>query len=95
MAPELIEGSRKYTTKIDIWSFGIMCYEMAEVNPPYMDLKQPDVLFNLVHKNVPPIGAQWSEEYRDFVRTALTKEDDKRPDAEELLKHPFLSDAMA
>ena len=55
MAPELIEGSRKYTTKIDIWSFGIMAYEMAMVDPPYMDLKQPDVLFNLVHKDVPPI----------------------------------------
>ena len=30
MAPELIKGERKYTTKIDIWSFGIFAMEMAD-----------------------------------------------------------------
>jgi len=46
-----------------------------------------------VHNDVPAIEVPWSEEYRDFVQTALIRDDEKRPDAEALLKHPFLSDA--
>ena len=36
-APELIRG-HDYGTKVDIWSLGIVMMEMAEGDPPYMDL---------------------------------------------------------
>jgi protein-serine/threonine kinase len=39
MAPELIRGERKYSTSIDIWSFGIFAYELAMVEPPYATAK--------------------------------------------------------
>ena len=37
MAPELIKGERRYDTKIDIWSFGIMVVEMIEKEPPFFN----------------------------------------------------------
>jgi serine/threonine protein kinase len=37
MAPELIKGDKKYTEKVDIWSFGIFAMEMADGDPPYID----------------------------------------------------------
>ena len=36
MAPELLKQSEDYDTAVDIWSFGIFAYEMAEGDPPYL-----------------------------------------------------------
>ncbi len=39
---------------------------------------------------LPPAG-QYSEEFRDFVRVCLQKDPHKRPMAEQLLTHPFIT----
>jgi serine/threonine protein kinase len=39
MAPEMITGSKRYDKKIDVWSFGIFIFELAEGEPPYIDEK--------------------------------------------------------
>lgn len=93
MAPELIRGERTYTTKVDIWSFGIFAMEMADGDPPYISEPQGRVIFNIVKKDPPPIKQKWSNEFRDFVKLCLTKDPAMRPDAGELLQHPFLKDA--
>lgn len=93
MAPELIKGDKKYTEKVDIWSFGIFAMEMADGDPPYIDEQQSHIIFNIVKKDPPQINERWSNEFREFVKKCLTKNPDKRPSAEELLKHPFLKDA--
>ena len=51
MAPELIRGERRYTTKIDIWSLGIFAMEMADGDPPYISEPQGRVIFNIVKKD--------------------------------------------
>ena len=93
MAPELIHGSRMYTEKVDVWSFGIFAMEMADGDPPYINDQQSRVIFNIVKKEPPPIDSRWSNDFKDFVKQCLTKNPDKRPEARELLKHPFLRDA--
>ena len=68
MAPELIKGERFYTTKVDIWSFGILAMELADGDPPYINEPQGRVIFNIVKKDTPPIGSRWSSQFRDFVK---------------------------
>eukprot|EP01087_Luapelamoeba_hula_P003077 TRINITY_DN1289_c0_g1_i1.p1 TRINITY_DN1289_c0_g1~~TRINITY_DN1289_c0_g1_i1.p1 ORF type:complete len:485 (-),score=90.10 TRINITY_DN1289_c0_g1_i1:144-1598(-) len=91
MAPELIRG-QDYGTKVDIWSLGIMLMEMAEGEPPYMEFPPLRALFLITTKGIPDLKKvdAWSSDMRDFLRCCLIKEYDERPDADQLLKHPFL-----
>lgn len=53
MSPEVI-ANNKYDKKTDIWSLGISCIEMAEGQPPYMDIHPIKAMFAI--KAVPPCG---------------------------------------
>ena len=94
MAPELIRG-HDYGTRVDIWSLGIMLMELAEGEPPYMEYQPLRALFLITTKGIPPLKDldRWSPEFRDFYSKCLEKEVDKRPEAAELLNHPFLQKA--
>jgi len=91
MAPELIRG-QNYDQKVDLWSLGIMCMEMAEGEPPYMEFPPLRALFLITTKGIPDLKeqAKWSPEFKDFVKKCLEKEPDVRPEAADLLRHPFL-----
>jgi serine/threonine protein kinase len=96
MAPELIRGY-DYGIKVDIWSTGIMVMEMAEGEPPYMDSPPLRALFLITTKGIPDLKQpnKWSKEMRDFVSKSLIKEVDDRPDATQLVAHPFLKRACS
>ena len=81
MAPELIKGERKYDTKVDIWSFGIFAFELANGNPPYLYEPQSRVIINIITLKPPKIGSRWSDEFNEFVDLCLTKDPKKRPTA--------------
>ena len=95
MAPEVIKAE-SYDCKVDIWSLGMMVMEMFEGQPPYMD--EPSTmraLFLIVSKGRPPYkdeGAM-SDNIKDFIAQCTKMSAADRPNADELLKHPFLQDA--
>ena len=94
MAPELLRGLKEYTEKIDIWSYGIFAYELAEREPPYYSEAENEekVIYRILN-NDPPKLNDWSYHFRSFVTDCLTKDPAKRSDAEELLNSPFMEDA--
>lgn len=92
-APEVITGDL-YDTKVDIWSLGIMAMEMAEGEPPYMDLPPLTALRLIVVDGIPPLpSAKWSPEMRDFVNQCLMIKVTQRGSASNLLRHDFLRKA--
>eukprot|EP01114_Cavostelium_apophysatum_P005180 TRINITY_DN1590_c0_g1_i1.p1 TRINITY_DN1590_c0_g1~~TRINITY_DN1590_c0_g1_i1.p1 ORF type:complete len:862 (-),score=188.68 TRINITY_DN1590_c0_g1_i1:748-3333(-) len=97
MAPEVITSDAEYGNKCDIWSLGIMCIECVEGEPPYMDYPAIRALFFIVSQGRPPFKKpdEMSEEIKDFISICTQIEAEKRPDAETLLQHPFLSFACA
>jgi len=94
MSPELIHGNN-YDTKVDIWSLGIMCMEMAEGEPPYIDLTPLRALFMITTKGIPGLKEpqQWSPEFKHFVSQCLLIHAPDRPSAAGLINHPFIQKA--
>jgi len=91
MAPEIVRG-RSYDHKVDIWSLGIMLYEMAEGVPPYYDLPPVRAMYLISTKGPPALQKpeEWSIEFRGFFQLCLQLAPESRPGADDLLQHNFL-----
>jgi len=75
MAPEVIVGAKTgYNEKVDIWSLGITCIEMAKGNPPRCDEPPSKVLLSIPKNEPPKMEGNFSKSLKDFVAACLKKE---------------------
>uniref|UniRef100_A0A674BXR4 Serine/threonine-protein kinase TAO3 n=1 Tax=Salmo trutta TaxID=8032 RepID=A0A674BXR4_SALTR len=93
MAPEVIlamdEG--QYEGKIDIWSLGITCIELAERKPPLFNMNAMSALYHIAQNDSPTLQSnEWSDPFRSFVDCCLLKIPQDRPSSGELLRHDFV-----
>ncbi|XP_057357555.1 serine/threonine-protein kinase TAO1-like [Manis pentadactyla] len=93
MAPEIILGrnEQQYDNKVDLWSLGITCIEIAEREPPLFNLNARRALYHITSNNPPTLQSnEWSSSFRNFVESCLQKNPRDRPTSKKLLKHPFV-----
>ncbi|XP_033956767.1 mitogen-activated protein kinase kinase kinase kinase 3-like isoform X9 [Pseudochaenichthys georgianus] len=101
MAPEVAAVERKggYNQLCDIWAVGITAIELAELQPPMFDLHPMRALFLMTKSNFQPPKlkdkVKWTNNFHHFCKLALTKNTKKRPTAEKLLQHPFVSQPLS
>jgi len=97
IAPEVVNTViAPYDEKCDIWSLGITCIELAELQPPLHEIA-PMTAVMQIPKNPPPQlknPRQWSPEFNDFLKECFIKDPTYRKSATELLKHPFFKIAQ-
>lgn len=85
MSPEQAEG-RPVDKRTDLYSVGIVLYEMVTGIPPFRADTPAGVLYKQVHVPPPPPPSDWSKMYRTAVETLLAKAAWERPeDANEAL----------
>uniref|UniRef100_A0A6Q2WXY2 Mitogen-activated protein kinase kinase kinase kinase n=1 Tax=Esox lucius TaxID=8010 RepID=A0A6Q2WXY2_ESOLU len=94
MAPEVAAVERKggYNHLCDIWAVGITAIELAELQPPMFDL-HPMRLYNTL--NIFLFFLFRTSNFHHFVKISLTKNPKKRPSADKLLQHPFVSQPLS
>eukprot|EP00043_Microstomoeca_roanoka_P006261 m.61501 g.61501 ORF g.61501 m.61501 type:complete len:755 (-) comp13344_c1_seq1:176-2440(-) len=96
IAPEIIAVEMKmgpdgYNSRCDVWSMGITCIEMAEMQPPMFDLHPMRALYLIPKSPAPKLNekGKWSKDFREFIKAVLVKNPAKRPSAGSLTKHSF------
>ncbi|TMS02128.1 Mitogen-activated protein kinase kinase kinase kinase 2, partial [Larimichthys crocea] len=100
MAPEVAAVEKKggYNHLCDIWAVGITAIELAELQPPMFDLHPMRALMLMSKSNFQPPRlkdkSKWSAGFQSFVKMALIKSPRKRPSAETLLQHPFVTQLL-
>uniref|UniRef100_A0A8C8CX18 Mitogen-activated protein kinase kinase kinase kinase n=1 Tax=Oncorhynchus tshawytscha TaxID=74940 RepID=A0A8C8CX18_ONCTS len=100
MAPEVAAVEKKggYNHLCDIWAVGITAIELAELQPPMFDLHPMRALMLMSKSSFQPPRlkdkTKWSAWFQSFVKMSLIKNPRKRPSAETLLQHPFVTQLL-
>uniref|UniRef100_A0A672QH97 non-specific serine/threonine protein kinase n=1 Tax=Sinocyclocheilus grahami TaxID=75366 RepID=A0A672QH97_SINGR len=100
MAPEVAAVEKKggYDHLCDIWVVGITAIELAELQPPMFDLHPMRALMLMSKSSFQPPKlkdkSKWSAGFHSFVKMCLIKSPRKRPTAETLLQHPFVTQLL-
>ena len=97
MDPQLLQNLENhepskegYNQKVDIWSLGVLCYEMI-VGEMSFTGNNMNELFRQVKNGNYKLPLWLSKEAISFINSMLQYDPNKRLGAKELLKHPFLS----
>ena len=94
MAPEVVKETG-YGRRSDIWSFGCTILEMATGKLPWSHYQFDDPVAILMKialsEEIPLIPDTLSEDLKSFLSLCLQRDPTKRPHAQDLIIHPFLT----
>ena len=89
MAPEMVKNSR-YDSKVDIWSLGVLLYEMTQKKPPFRGSNHAEKYKNILECNIVDYEFEVSLECKDMIQQLLDPDPLKRPSFDQIFIHPFV-----
>ncbi|XP_044281273.1 mitogen-activated protein kinase kinase kinase 3-like isoform X2 [Varanus komodoensis] len=90
MSPEVISGEG-YGRKADVWSVGCTVVEMLTEKPPWAEFEAMAAIFKIATQPTKPQLPDGVSDYcRSFLKLIFVEEK-RRPTAEDLLRHTFVS----
>ncbi|XP_027366470.1 phosphoenolpyruvate carboxylase kinase 1-like [Abrus precatorius] len=93
VAPEVLAG-RDYTEKVDVWSAGVILYEMLAGFPPFRGDSPVEIFEAVLRANLrfpSRVFCSVSPAAKDLLRRMLCKDVSRRFSAEQVLAHPWFS----
>ena len=94
IAPEVL--AKNYGAKCDIWSCGVITYITLSGIPPFNGASDQEIMKKVKLGKFSFQDAVWanvSDDAKDFITQLLTKDQEKRPSAEQALQHPWIKQA--
>jgi NIMA (never in mitosis gene a)-related kinase len=78
LSPEIIEN-KPYSFQSDIWSIGVVLYELCALTHPFTATSLQFLALKIVKGSFTPIPNQYSKELRGLVNSMLSLDPNKRP----------------
>ena len=91
MAPE-IWNKEGYNTKSDIWSLGVLLYEMCSFNKPFNDENEENLKEKIINSKYTSLGNKYSKELNGLIDEMLRIKPDERISIKDIIhKYVFIS----
>ena len=88
MAPEIV-GSENYDYAVDVWSLGILLYELLFGHSPFKAKNMKSVILNIKNHEL-TFDKPISHECKDLIKRILNSNPQKRLKLKDILEHPFV-----
>eukprot|EP01059_Diplonema_ambulator_P018401 TRINITY_DN3075_c0_g1_i1.p1 TRINITY_DN3075_c0_g1~~TRINITY_DN3075_c0_g1_i1.p1 ORF type:complete len:468 (+),score=124.09 TRINITY_DN3075_c0_g1_i1:51-1406(+) len=93
LAPELWENKR-YGKKADVWSLGVLLYEMLALKRPYTAQNMRGLMEKVLEGKFPPPPPHYSQEMHNLVSFILQRDPEKRPTVREIFALPYVDEGL-
>lgn len=90
LSPEVCDNT-PYSSKADIWSLGVVFYELLTLEAPFQATNLAALVLKIVISEPKPVPIEYySTEVRGFIKQMLEKDPARRPSAAQLLQEKVL-----
>ena len=93
LSPEIING-KPYDSKSDIWSLGVLLYEMMTFKMPFNANSLPMLSVKIMRGQYIPPPTTYTKDLRELVTKCLTVEPKNRPSIQEILRMPIIQNRI-
>ena len=91
LAPEMVM-KQGHNEKIDIWSIGVLMFELLAGRPPFVYKGDTNKLYN----DIKSLRIQWTDDFPMLAKNLITKilklKPDDRPPLDEIIAHPWFQE---
>lgn len=87
-APEIIRGN-SHSFKADVWSLGVVFYQMLAKKYPFYDQNFPGLLTKILENEASPLPSIYSKNLCAFVMEFLIKDEKERPTIQQICTSDF------
>ena len=93
LSPEIVDN-KPYNFKSDVWSLGVLFYEMCTLKPPFDASSLHFLVLKIVRGAYPPLPPHYSRDLKTLIAQMLAIDPNKRPNIAQILKMPFINNRI-